>query len=89
VITNIPAATTSPTPAPAPVSSTGASSIPAGFVFTKYHEAELLLALKRALELYAHQKKWHALVEDIMRLNFSWKESARKYVELYEKARHL
>ena len=60
-----------------------------GFVFTKYHEAELLLALKRAQELYAHEKKWHALVEGIMRLNFSWKESARKYVELYEKARHL
>ena len=60
-----------------------------GFVFTKYHEAELLLALKRAQELYTHEKKWHALVEGIMRLNFSWKESARKYVELYEKARHL
>jgi starch synthase len=60
-----------------------------GFVFTKYNEAELFLALKRASELYAEEKKWHELFERIMRLNFSWKESARKYVGLYEKVRHL
>jgi len=36
--------------------------------------------------LFTDKKKWAELAKRGMRLNFSWKESARKYVELYKKA---
>lgn len=57
-----------------------------GFVFHVYEEPEFFIALRRASELFNQKKKWQELVSRVMRLNFSWKESARKYVELYEKA---
>jgi starch synthase len=60
-----------------------------GFVFTKYDEDEFLLTVKRARQLFEDKKKWQGLVNDIMRLNFSWKESAKKYIDLYKKAARL
>ena len=60
-----------------------------GFVLTKYDDAEFLLAIQRAVELFADKKKWRDLLKRLMRLNFSWKESAKEYVALYEKARRL
>jgi len=57
-----------------------------GFVFTKHTVPEFELACMRALECFANAKKLFELKKRIMRLNFSWKESAKKYVELYEKA---
>ena len=58
-----------------------------GFVFTRFDERELLAAIQRALELFSDKKKWQDLMKRLMHLNFSWKESARQYVALYEKAR--
>lgn len=60
-----------------------------GFVFDKYNADELMLAIRKAQELYCDKKKWQELMKRIMKLNFSWKESARRYVELYEKSRQL
>ncbi len=57
-----------------------------GFVFGPYDHHDLLVALARALETYHHHTVWRSLMERCMRLDFSWRASARRYSELYEKA---
>ena len=57
-----------------------------GFAFSDYNEEALLAAVERALETYRHKDTWRTLMERGMRADFSWWASARKYVELYQKA---
>ncbi|KAK8948411.1 hypothetical protein KSP39_PZI005290 [Platanthera zijinensis] len=48
---------------------------------------ELNNALKRAFDYYTRNpENWRKLVQNIMRLDFSWDSSAQQYEELYEKA---
>ncbi len=54
-----------------------------GFVFRRCVVSGLLDALERALRLYENEPKWTDLMRSVMKLNFSWKESARRYMELY------
>jgi starch synthase len=56
-----------------------------GFAFDRYETAALDHALDRACRTFAHDKPlWNQLVETGMNQDWSWAESARKYVELYE-----
>jgi starch synthase len=55
-----------------------------GFVFDQYKSEEFLGVLKRALEAYHQSKLWSDLVERVMRQDFSWDATAKKYMELYE-----
>ena len=56
-----------------------------GFAFNHYDAASLDYALRRACDTYRHEKaKWNQIVETGMRQDWSWSESARRYVELYE-----
>ena len=57
-----------------------------GFAFSDYSEEALLAAVKRTLETYSRKDTWRTLMERGMRADFSWRASARKYVELYHKA---
>ena len=57
-----------------------------GFVFEEYTSAALHDSIKRAIEAYNNKKEWKKLVINDMGLDYSWNSSARKYVELYEKA---
>lgn len=57
-----------------------------GFVFEHYSHEELLKTIKQAVELFAQPKKWLGLMQRAMQYNFSWEESAKKYLELYAKA---
>jgi starch synthase len=57
-----------------------------GFAFSDYSEEALLAAVQRAVETYGHKDTWRTLMERGMRADFSWRASARKYVELYHKA---
>ncbi len=58
-----------------------------GFVCHYLARQDLLSAIMRATDAYHHTPdRWRALVQRIMRLDFSWAESARRYVALYEKA---
>jgi starch synthase len=59
-----------------------------GFSFEKYSAADLLATLKRALACYADRKTWLKLIKNGMGQNWSWDESARKYVKLYGLARN-
>ncbi len=54
-----------------------------GFAFEKYAAADLLATIKRALAVYADRKTWLKIMRTGMMQNWSWDESARKYVALY------
>jgi len=55
-----------------------------GFVFQKYESAALLKEVKRAVKLFEDQKNWHKIIKNGMKADFSWKSSAKKYIELYK-----
>src|SRR3989441_1418307 len=60
-----------------------------GFVFTGYHPAQFKAAIDRALALWPQRAQWRRLMRNGMRLDLSWKESARKYVEAYDLLRKM
>lgn len=57
-----------------------------GFTFKKYDAAKMLDAVKRALRHYQDAATWKTLQVRCMSRDFSWKKSARKYVEIYRLA---
>jgi starch synthase len=58
-----------------------------GFVFDDYDPMAFYTALVRAVETYRHRDIWRKLQIRCMGQDFSWETSARKYVELYNRAR--
>ncbi len=56
-----------------------------GFKFSHFQSKALLLALRRAVELYNRPKDLLAMIEAGMRQDFSWDNSARQYIKLFEK----
>ncbi len=57
-----------------------------GFTFSYLNYDEVLKCLKRALNVYANNKPhFRKMVESAMKKDFSWEESAKKYVYLYYK----
>jgi starch synthase len=60
-----------------------------GFVFQNYNVLEMLGAIKRAEESFHHRAEWQKLMRHNMKLDFSWKASARKYEEIYLRARNV
>jgi len=56
-----------------------------GFVFSNYNAHEMMYALKRALSTYGSFEVWAQIEYNAMNSDYSWKESAREYKELYEK----
>jgi starch synthase len=43
----------------------------------------MMHVLENALDLYRDKEKWRALMQNVMRVDFSWNASAGKYLELY------
>ncbi|MCJ7792261.1 MAG: glycosyltransferase, partial [Dehalococcoidia bacterium] len=60
-----------------------------GFVFQNYTVLEMLEAIKRAEDSFCHRNEWQKLMRHNMKLDFSWKASARKYEEIYLRARNM
>jgi starch synthase len=60
-----------------------------GFVFQSYTALEMLEAIKRTEESFYHREDWNDLMRHNMKLDFSWKASARKYEEIYLRARRM
>ena len=58
-----------------------------GFGFENYDAEDLLHALQQALELYYDKESWKILVKRAMSEDFSWEQSAIKYIALYNKLR--
>jgi starch synthase len=57
-----------------------------GFVFRDYTSRALLQALQDALRSYRNPKEWQAIIHNGLREDYSWKNAARKYAGLYQKA---
>jgi starch synthase len=55
-----------------------------GFVFEDHSEHGFLDAVDRAIRLFEDKKRFHALRKKAMGLDFSWKASAKKYMEFYK-----
>ena len=58
-----------------------------GFVFEKYKKEELIKTIGMAIKAFKDKKKWLRIMQRAMKNNFSWNESAKKYMVLYEKAK--
>jgi starch synthase len=62
------------------------SEVGNGFKFTDYSPHEFLDKIKEALEVYENKDAWLKLVRKVMSLDFSWENSARQYIDLYQRA---
>ena len=60
-----------------------------GFTFKEFSPEGLLTGVVRAVETYKNQPVWNKIVKRAIQVDFSWKKSAQKYVELYNKAMEL
>jgi len=56
-----------------------------GFSFENYDAQDLSHAINEALTAYKDKKTWKSLIKRAMNKDFSWTQSAKKYLELYEK----
>lgn len=57
-----------------------------GFVFKEHKAAAFYDAVKRAVEAYKQKIVWIKLAQKVMKFDYSWNASARKYEALYSKA---
>lgn len=56
-----------------------------GFVFKKYEVEDMMKEIKRAIKMYQDKEVWYKLMKNTMAQDFSWYNSAKKYIELYKK----
>ena len=55
-----------------------------GVRFTTYTARAFFSAVKKAVSLFGNSGAWTRLMENGMRMDFSWQRSAQAYVSLYE-----
>jgi starch synthase len=60
-----------------------------GFKFHEYHGEALLGAVREAIAAFADKAAWRQIVRNGMAKDYSWTNSAREYMRVYEKARQL
>jgi starch synthase len=56
-----------------------------GFKFSQFQSKALLLAVRRAVELYSRPDDFQALARAGMGEDFSWDNSARRYLDLFNR----
>lgn len=54
-----------------------------GFTFTNYNAHDMMHTIGYALKLYSDHSKWADLVKNVMKVDFSWNVSAKKYIDIY------
>jgi len=57
-----------------------------GFVFSDYSAPAMQDALKRAFCVFTDGEKMNRMIKDGMKMDFSWRKSAEKYIALYNAA---
>lgn len=55
-----------------------------GFSFTNYNAHDLLNVLRYSLQIYHEPTKWQQLLKNVNKSQFSWKDSAHDYSQVYE-----
>ncbi len=56
-----------------------------GFTFSNYSSSELYDRINAALNLYDDKEKHYKFIKQIMKVDFSWKKSADRYIKMYDK----
>jgi starch synthase len=56
-----------------------------GFVMENLTAGSLINAVNRAFDLYNKKELWHELQKKIMKEDFSWELSAKRYLDIYER----
>jgi starch synthase len=56
-----------------------------GFVFDEYTPAALTACIERAVGIFTDRAAWKRIMRAGMRVDFSWKSSAREYEKVYRK----
>jgi starch synthase len=57
-----------------------------GFTFSNISAGDMVWVVREAVELYHNNKKaWKGLQKEGMSADFSWKNSARQYLEIYQR----
>lgn len=54
-----------------------------GFNFSNYNAHDFLYAVKRALSVYEDEKEWSELRKRALSCDFTWNNSAAKYMQIY------
>jgi starch synthase len=57
-----------------------------GFIFEEESPYALVSAVRRAIDVYHNKYDWQKLIINAMESDFSWRNSAREYIDLYQKA---
>ncbi|HPO55809.1 MAG: glycogen synthase GlgA [Ignavibacteriales bacterium] len=55
-----------------------------GFVFEKYTAGDMIKSITSAMKIFEDKGTWNKIIANGMQSDFSWKSSARGYVELYQ-----
>lgn len=55
-----------------------------GFTFKSYNAYDMLDAIRRAVGAFYEKDQWKKLVSNAMKGDYSWKTSAKEYIELYK-----
>lgn len=55
-----------------------------GFTFYAYNGSEMLRAVDRAVSTFSDKDEWNSLVKRVMKTDFTWSSSAKKYLALYK-----
>jgi starch synthase len=57
-----------------------------GFFFDDYSSDKLLAAVRKAHEFFINKPRWRKIQNNAMERDFSWRNSAKQYISLYDKA---
>ncbi len=60
-----------------------------GFLFDNYNPYSLYGTIVRAIDQYNNIGLWRKIVESAMKTDFSWENSARKYIDIYIRAMNI
>ncbi len=56
-----------------------------GLSFANYNAHDMMHTIRSAIQLFKNKTVWHNIIKNAMQTDFSWRRSARRYVELYER----
>ena len=54
-----------------------------GFSFANFNAHEMLNTIHYAKQIYTNKRAWNKIIENGMKVDYSWDNSAKKYEELY------
>lgn len=55
-----------------------------GFTFANYNAHDMLYTIERALNIYKQEDLWKIVFKNTFKRNYSWQQSAKQYVSLYQ-----